>query len=257
MCTSSAERPQEPRGLSRPPGGGQRDARPTAARVARRCHAGLVLETLTGIGLATSAGLNAYIPLLMIGVLGRFTNLITLPSGWQWLENGWVLAILVVLLLIEVVADKIPVVDHVNDLVQTVVRPTAGGLAFGAASGSQTLTVSDPGNFFNSNQWVPIVAGVLISFVVHSMKAAARPVINATTVGLGAPVASTTEDLFSVTMSLVAILFPILIIFFLVFLIWIFFAVRRRRRRRKMEKAELQALRERAQDGDTIEFRRS
>jgi hypothetical protein len=214
-----------------------------------------MLETLTGIGLATSAGLNAYIPLLLLGLLGRFTNLITLPSGWQWLENGWVLSILAVLLAIEVVADKIPVVDHINDVVQTIVRPTAGGLAFGAASGAQTVTVDNPGDFFTSNQWVPIVAGILISFVVHSMKAAARPVINATTVGFGAPVASTAEDAFSVAMSFAAILFPFLIVFFLIFLLWMFFAMRRRRRRKRREKADHEALRAAARDGHTIEFR--
>jgi hypothetical protein len=191
-----------------------------------------LLETLTGIGLAASAGLNAYIPLLMLGVLARFTDLVTLPSQWQWLENGWVLAIITGLLAIEFVADKIPVVDHFNDMVQTVVRPTAGGLAFGAASSSQTVTVSDPGSFFGSNQWVPIVAGIVISFIVHSMKAAARPVVNATTVGLGAPVASTAEDVFSVTMSFVALIFPILIIFFLAFLGWVFYRLRKRRKRK-------------------------
>ena len=217
---------------------------------------GYVLELLTGVGLATSAGLNAYIPLLLLGVLGRFTNLITLPPGWTWLENGWVLAILTVLLAIEVVADKIPVVDHINDVVQTFVRPTAGGLAFGAASGAQTVTVSNPGDFFSSNQWVPIVAGILISFIVHSMKAAARPVINATTAGFGAPVASTAEDAFSVAMSFAAILFPFLIIFFLVFLLWVFFAMRRRRKRKKVEKAEREALGRAARDGHTIEFHR-
>ena len=217
---------------------------------------GYVLEVLTGVGLATSAGLNAYIPLLLLGVLGRFTDLITLPPGWTWLENGWVLAILAVLLAIEVVADKIPVVDHINDVVQTFVRPTAGGLAFGAASGAQTVTVSNPGDFFTSNQWVPIVAGILISFIVHSMKAAARPVINATTAGFGAPVASTAEDAFSVAMSFAAILFPFLIIFFLVFLLWVFFAMRRRRKRKKLEKADREALSQAARDGHTIEFRR-
>jgi cbb3-type cytochrome oxidase subunit 3 len=195
-----------------------------------------VLETLTGIGLAASAGLNAYIPLLMLGVLARFTDLVTLPSQWQWLENGWVLAIITGLLAIEFVADKIPVVDHFNDMVQTVVRPTAGGLAFGAASSSQTVTVSDPGSFFGSNQWVPIVAGIVISFIVHSMKAAARPVVNATTVGLGAPVASTAEDIFSVTMSFVALIFPILIIFFLLFLGWVFYRLRKRRKRKLAER---------------------
>ena len=217
---------------------------------------GYVLELLTGVGLATSAGLNAYIPLLLLGVLGRFTDLITLPPGWTWLENGWVLAILTVLLAIEVVADKIPVVDHINDVVQTFVRPTAGGLAFGAASGAQTVTVSNPGDFFTSNQWVPIVAGILISFIVHSMKAAARPVINATTAGFGAPVASTAEDAFSVAMSFAAILFPFLIIFFLVFLLWVFFAMRRRRKRKKLEKAEKAEREAIARDGHTIEFRR-
>jgi hypothetical protein len=217
---------------------------------------GTGLELLTGIGLATSAGLNAYIPLLLLGLLGRFTGLIELPDGWKWLENGWVLAILAVLLAIEVVADKIPVVDHINDMVQTVIRPTAGGLAFGAASGAETVTVSNPGDFFSSNQWIPIAAGILISFIVHSMKAAARPVINTTTVGLGAPVASTTEDIFSVTMAFAAILFPVLIVFFLIFGIWMFFAIRKRRKRKKLEKAERDALQRDARDGRTIEYRR-
>ena len=126
------------------------------------------VEFLTGAGLAASAGLNAYIPLLALGLLGRFTNVITLPAGSQWLENGWVLAILTGLLAVEFVADKIPVVDHVNDVVQTVVRPTAGGLAFGAGASSETVTVSDPGSFFSTNQWVPVAIGVLISLGVHA-----------------------------------------------------------------------------------------
>jgi hypothetical protein len=194
----------------------------------------------------------------MIGLLGRFTGLITLPGGWQWLENGWVLGILIVLLAIEVVADKIPLVDHVNDIVQTVVRPTAGGLAFGAASSSSTVTVSNPAEFFSTNQWVPIVAGMVISFVVHGMKATARPVVNATTAGFGAPIASTTEDIFSVVMSFVAILFPFLIIFFLIALFGMFFLIRRRRRRKKALKRERElaelAARQRAQDGHTLDL---
>jgi hypothetical protein len=219
-----------------------------------------MLELLTGTGLATSAGLNAYIPLLMIGLLGRFTNLITLPAGWQWLQNGWVIGILVALLAIEFVADKIPLVDHVNDVVQTVVRPTAGGLAFGAASSSQTVTVSNPAEFFSTNQWMPIVAGMVISFVVHGMKAAARPVVNASTGGLGAPVASTVEDIFSVVMSFVAILFPVLIVFFLIVLVGMFVAMRRRRKRKKAEKLARQEneriARDGAQDGNTLDLYR-
>ncbi|WBC17681.1 DUF4126 domain-containing protein [Micromonospora sp. WMMA1998] len=200
-----------------------------------------MLEVLTGSGLAASAGLNAYIPLMLMGLLARYTDLIELPGGWQWLGNGWVLAILAVLLAVEVVADKVPVVDHVNDMVQTVVRPTAGGLAFGAGSGSETVTVSDPDTFFSTHQWVPVVVGVLIALGVHLLKAAARPVVNATTAGFGAPVASTAEDATSVVMSVVAILLPVLVLVFavalVVFAVWLV----RRRRHRHRERAAARA----------------
>ena len=201
-----------------------------------------MLEALTGTGLAASAGLNAYIPLLVMGLLARFTNAIDLPNGWQWLSNGWVLGILAVLLAIEVVADKVPVLDHVNDVVQTVVRPTAGGIVFGAGSSSQTATVTDPGSFFGSHQWVPIAAGVLIAFGVHGVKAASRPVINATTAGFGAPVASTAEDVGSIVMSLLAILLPILVLLGLVLLVSSAVWVIRRRRLRKRERRPIEGV---------------
>ena len=194
-----------------------------------------VLEALTGTGLAASSGLNAYIPLLMMGLLARFTDVINLPNGWQWLSNGWVLAILAVLLAVEVVADKIPVVDHVNDVVQTVVRPTSGGLAFGAGSTSETVTVTDPGAFFSSHAWVPIAAGVVIALAVHGVKAASRPVINAGTAGMGAPVASTAEDIGSVLVSLLAILLPVLVLIALVLMVALAVWVVRRRSRRRRE----------------------
>ncbi|HEU5106951.1 MAG TPA: DUF4126 domain-containing protein [Micromonosporaceae bacterium] len=193
-----------------------------------------MLEVLTGTGLAASAGLNAYIPLLALGLLSRYTDLVDLPSGWQWLSNGWVLAILAVLLAVEFVADKVPVVDHANDVIQTVVRPTSGGLVFGAGSAAETATVTDPGAFFASNQWVPVALGVLIALGVHGAKAAVRPVINATTVGLGAPVVSTAEDTTSVVMAVVAIVLPVLVLVLLVAMVFGFAALWRRRRRRRI-----------------------
>jgi len=192
-----------------------------------------VLEALTGTGLAASAGLNAYIPLLVMGLLARYTDVIDLPQGWSWLSNGWVLVILGILLAVEVVADKVPIVDHANDVVQTVVRPTAGGLAFGAGSGAQTVTVSNPGSFFGSHQWVPIAAGVLIALCVHGVKATARPVVNVSTAGFGAPVVSTIEDFGSALMSVLAILMPILVLVGIVLLVWLAIAVVRRRRRKR------------------------
>ena len=57
------------------------------------------------------------------------------------------MAIVAVLLAVEVVADKIPALDSVNDVIQTFVRPTAGGIVFGAGTASQTAAVTDPGAF--------------------------------------------------------------------------------------------------------------
>src|SRR4030067_488534 len=96
------------------------------------------MELLTGIlsafGLSASAGLNAYIPMLVIALLGRFTDLIQLNSPWDTLSNSWVIGLLVVLSLIEFFADKFPAVNHVNDIIQTIIRPTAGAIVFAASA---------------------------------------------------------------------------------------------------------------------------
>jgi hypothetical protein len=199
-----------------------------------------MLEFLTGTGLAISAGLNAYIPLLALGLAGRFLDAVTLPAGWAWLENPWVLGILGVLLAIELVADKIPIVDHVNDWLQTIVRPTAGGLAFGSGSTATTAAVTDPAAFFSSNQWVPIALGVVIALGVHLAKASARPVVNAFSVGTATPVVSAAEDVGSVGVSVLALLVPILVLVVLplvVWAVWLIVRARLRRRRRLADSA--------------------
>lgn len=193
-------------------------------------HAGAVLQLLTGIGLATSAGLNAYIPLLVVGLLCRYTDVIDLGGGWGWLTNGWALGALGVLLAIEIVADKVPMVDHVNDVLHTIVRPAAGGMVFGAGTSSTSATVQDPMDLLRDGRWMPIVAGALLAFGVHAVKATARPIINASTFGIGAPIVSTAEDVASVTVSVLAVLFPILAMVALIGVVAAFVGVLRRRR---------------------------
>ena len=179
------------------------------------------MELLTGFGLATAAGLNAYIPLLALGLLARFTDLVTLPAGW---------AIVAVLLTVEVVADKVPALDSVNDVVQTLVRPTAGGIVFGSGTAAQTQAVTDPGAFADSGQWIPVVLGIATALVVHLTKTAVRPVANATTAGVAAPVLSTVEDVASVGLVFVAILLPVLVLVIVAGIAWGAVALFRRRR---------------------------
>jgi hypothetical protein len=190
------------------------------------------VELLTGFGLATAAGLNAYIPLLALGLLSRFTDLVTLPHGWAWLENGWVMTIVAALLVVEVVADKIPALDSINDAVQTFVRPTAGGIVFGSGTAAQTAAVTDPGAFAHTGHWIPVAIGVVTALVVSLTKSTVRPAANVATAGMAAPVLSTVEDIFSVGLVFAAILIPVLVLVAVVALVWAVMRIVRRRRRK-------------------------
>lgn len=177
------------------------------------------MDIFAAFGLASAAGLNAYLPLLIVGLLSRYTELLNLAAPWNTLENGWVLAVLAVLLLIEMTVDKIPAVDSVNDAIQTFVRPAAGAILF-AASGSALTDVSPV---------LAMIAGILVAGGVHGVKAAARPVVTATTAGLGNPVVSVVEDVASATLTLLSILVPFLAALLLAILLFV--ALRKIRRR--------------------------
>lgn len=177
------------------------------------------MEALLGIfsafGLSASAGLNAYIPLLVVALLARYTDLIKLSEPWNTLENGWVIGALVVLLAIEFFADKAPAVNHINDAIQTFVRPAAGAVAFAASAG----VISD------MSPVVALIAGLLVAGSVHAAKSlAVRPAVTATTAGAGNIPVSIMEDVFSTFLSILSVVIPILValvvIPFTAWLVW-------------------------------------
>jgi len=176
-----------------------------------------------GFGLSASAGLNAYIPLLIVALLARFTNLIKLSAPWDALTNEWIIILLVVLSVVEFFADKIPLVNHVNDLIQSFVRPAAGAILFAASA----KVISD------IHPVLALAAGLLIAGGVHAAKAGAlRPAVTTTTGGLGNVAVSTLEDVVATGLSLLSVLIPILVgiilLPILAIIIWV--AVRRSRR---------------------------
>lgn len=176
-----------------------------------------MIAALTGMGLSAAAGLNAYIPFLVVALAARYTDLVTLPTGYEWIESAWAIGIGAVLLLAEVVLDKVPAVDTVNDAIQTFIRPSMGGLIFAATTAASEL---DDSAWMRENAWLSVVLGVVISGLVHTGKMAARPVVNTGTAGLGAPVVSTVEDGASLGLSFVAILAPVFVVAALVLLTW-------------------------------------
>ncbi|WP_299445650.1 DUF4126 domain-containing protein [uncultured Phycicoccus sp.] len=177
-----------------------------------------MLAALTGMGLSAAAGLNAYIPFLAVAILARFTDVVTLPAGYEWIESGWAIGIGAVLLLTEVVLDKIPAVDTINDTIQTFIRPSMGGLVFAATSAAADI---DSSTWMAERPWVSVVLGVVLAGLVHTGKMAARPVVNGATVGVGGPVVSTVEDGASIGLSLVALLAPLFVIVALGLLAWL------------------------------------
>ncbi|MFG2072838.1 DUF4126 domain-containing protein [Nonomuraea maritima] len=189
-----------------------------------------MLAALTGLGLSTAAGLNAYIPLLVVGVLANLTDAVRLPDGYGWLSDWGVLAVLAVLLLAETVLDKVPAVDSVNDAIQTVVRPASGGVVFSATSAAAEFENS---SWMAAHPWAGWLLGIVVALAVHAMKAVTRPVVNVGTAGVGAPVVSTAEDAGALGMSLLAVFAPVLVVVALLLLaVLAYFLIRKVRRRR-------------------------
>jgi hypothetical protein len=162
----------------------------------------LLLGIFSAFGLSASAGLNAYIPLLVVALLARFTDLITLNSPWDTLTSWWMIGLLIVLSLIEFFADKAPAVNHINDIIQTFIRPAAGAVVFAASA----KVISDV------HPVLAMAAGLLVAGSVHAVKSVAiRPAVTATTGGAGNVPVSILEDVISTVLSILSVIIPVLI----------------------------------------------
>ncbi len=191
------------------------------------------MEVLSGVlaafGLSASAGLNAYIPLLVIALLARFTDFIQLSSPWNAITSWWIIGLLLLLSLVEFFADKIPAINHANDAIQTFIRPIAGAIVFAAAANAITEV----------HPILALGAGVLVSGTVHTVKSAAvRPAVTATTGGVGNVPVSIAEDVFATLLSIIAIIVPIFITFLFIMItalvVWLIY---RRSKRKQLKQA--------------------
>jgi hypothetical protein len=173
----------------------------------------LILGVFTAFGLSASAGLNAYIPLLVVALLGRFTNLISLQPPWDALESWWIISLLVVLSIIEFFADKVPAINHVNDILQSFVCPSAGAVVFAASANVIT----------EINPVFSLALGLLVAGGVHTVKAVAvRPMVTATTGGTGNVFISIAEDVISTVVSIMSVVIPAALLALSIFiLLWL------------------------------------
>ena len=169
----------------------------------------------TALGLSTAAGLNAYIPLLTVGLLNRYTDLIDLPAPWDNLGDPLVLGIVGVVGVADFIGDKVPIVDHVLHVIGLAIAPVVGGLLALASASA-----------FDLDPRVTAGLGIAAALATQVGRTAARPVSTAVTGGGGNPVVSLGEDGVSGALAFTAVVWPVVaavlaaIVLVAVFVIW-------------------------------------
>ena len=167
-----------------------------------------------GLGASWASGLNPYAAVLVMGG-AQMLGLVSLPPDLQMLGSPWVLAAAALLFALNFLADKIPLVDSLNDVLHTFVRIPAGALlAFGAADqlGPEVATIAG-------------LLGGTLAAGSHIAKTGTRALINTSPEPFSNIAASVTEDSLVIGGLILALAHPItflcLLGIFLVALVWL------------------------------------
>jgi Domain of unknown function (DUF4126) len=163
----------------------------------------VVLPAFLGIGLAAATGLRTFLPLLMLALAARYDFFgIALNDETAWLGSNAAIAALTLATIIEIAADKIPLVDHALSAVGTVARPLAGALAAWAV-----FSDLDP----VAAALAGLILGAPTALAVHGAQAATRLASSGATGGLANPLLSVVEDALSAVTAAVAMAAPLLV----------------------------------------------
>ncbi|WP_075097969.1 DUF4126 domain-containing protein [Sandaracinus amylolyticus] len=169
------------------------------------------------VALAACAGLRAWLPLFVAGLLAR-VGVAEVGDAFGWLASTPALVLFGIATIVEIVADKVPALDHALDTISTFIRPVAGAIVAAAV----LVRIEDP--------LIAVVVGMLVGAPValapHAAKASARVVSSGTTAGLANPVISTIEDVLAIVIAVLAFVVPVLLViamltFAIVFVRWI------------------------------------
>jgi len=185
-----------------------------------------IVPALLGLGLAAATGLRTFLPLLLLAIAARLQLFgVDLNEQVGWLGSTAAVATLAVATVLELAADKVPVLDHALSAIGTITRPLAAMLAAGSV-------------FAGVDPVIAAVAGIIIgaptALAFHAAQSGTRVASTATTGGLANPVVSVVEDVLAFLTVAVALVFPLLVPVVLALLLWLIWrlvkAVRRRMR---------------------------
>jgi hypothetical protein len=198
-----------------------------------------VVLILASLGLSLSAGVRAYLPVMAVGIasdVGSIGNIqVHLLPQFSWVGNPLFLVLMGFLTLYEISADKIPLIDHLNDTIHTVIRPLSGALIFTCTNNALT----DHGQI---GMVIAALIGGGLAATTHAAKAGViRPATTVTTFGLGNPLVSLAEDVLVIFTVILTFVAPILAaILFLVLLFYVIRGLATVLKRRRAKKAQEQ-----------------
>ncbi|HET8646601.1 MAG TPA: DUF4126 domain-containing protein [Vicinamibacteria bacterium] len=180
----------------------------------------VALALALGIGLAACAGIRAWLPLLMAGGAARM-GWLELGDSFAFLASSRALVLFGVASVVEIVADKVPALDHLLDALSTVLRPAAGSLL----AASVLWPVSDPLTALA----LGVAVGAPSALVPHAAKSMLRAASTSVTAGFANPIISVAEDALAVILFVVTVVLPLLVVTFMVGTV-VFVVLRWRRR---------------------------
>jgi hypothetical protein len=172
---------------------------------------------LAGLGLAAAAGLNAWVILLLFNGLFLLLPLEFPGPAAAWLSSHGALTAAAVLFLLEFVADKIPVVDHLWNVLQTLLRPVVGALLMLSCVPE---SAGPPAGF--------ALAGAAATLATHFAKSTTRLTSTAATRGFAQFALSLAEDVVAVALGALMFFVPWFTGIFLAGLLLLLIVERRR-----------------------------
>lgn len=154
------------------------------------------------LGASWVSGINLYAAVATLGLLSRFAHL-KLPGELDVVTNWWVIGVALFLFVVEFIADKIPVVDSVWDVIHTFIRIPAGAV----------LAATAFGDFDRSVQVIALLVGGSLALSSHGTKASLRALVNASPEPFSNVAVSLAEDVLVVVSVLLAVFLPVLVFF--------------------------------------------
>jgi hypothetical protein len=150
------------------------------------------------LGFSLTAGINLYATVAILGLAARF-GWVALPPQFAVFDNNYIIGAALVMYVIEFLADKIPWVDTIWDLIHTVIRPVGGALIAVATLGQASPAVAG----------VAALLGGTVAAGTHMTKTGSRAIVNTSPEPFSNWILSLAEDLFVVGFGFITLKYPI------------------------------------------------